>query len=65
TGADSWGSVINIGQAGVVDYMFNMFDDDVLCGYDGNTATDGDPDGFIKIIIGGQDAYIWTYTNKS
>ena len=65
-GADDWGSAIKFPAANHVHDMFNFSGDDAAGGMwisDGNSATAGNPDGYIRFVSGGVSHYIWTYTN--
>lgn len=55
------GNAIKVGSH--VTNLLEMNDDDAMAGLDGNSASAKAPDGFIRVSIGGQPCYIWTYTN--
>lgn len=45
--------------------FLEIMDNDSIASYSTNTATHGDPDGWIKISIGSKTSYLWTWTNKT
>ena len=63
TGASQvFGTVIKMGPNEVAQ-QFLMAWDGTMVSKAGNSATVGDPDGYIKINIDGEQHYIWTWTN--
>ena len=62
-GGNTIGNALKIG-GGITNFL-EITDSDAIAGLDSNTDTATDPDGFIRISIGGQPCYLWTYMNKS
>ena len=55
------GNAIKVGSH--VTNFLEIVDDDAIGSLDANSASAKAPDGFIRVSIGGQPCYIWTYTN--
>lgn len=62
TGTFPLGNAIKVVDS--VTTFLEIVDNDAIAGYDSNQQAEKVPDGWIRISIGDQKCYLWTYTNK-
>jgi len=59
---NTMGNAIKVGSH--ITNFLEIRDDDAIASLDGNTDSATDPDGFIRISIGGQPCWLWVYRSN-